>query len=126
MPEEALHLLLDQNIPEEVTVWLRPRQPNWRISHVKEVQLAGHSDPDIFRWAQSNRAIVVSFDEDFGDTRTFPLGSHHGIVRLRIWPTTVEMTKTALDRLLAQVPPGDLPGSLAIIDNQKIRLRRKP
>jgi predicted nuclease of predicted toxin-antitoxin system len=126
MPDQPLHLLLDQNIPEEIARWLRVNFPAWRITHVKDVKLDGRPDPEIFRWAQTNFAIVVSYDEDFADTRSFPLGTHHGIVRLRVWPTTVEETQAALDRLLTQVPLADLRGSLIIIDREKIRLRRKP
>jgi predicted nuclease of predicted toxin-antitoxin system len=126
MPDQPLHLLLDQNIPQEIAVWLRGKLPNWRVTHAKEAGLDGRPDPEVFRWAQTNQAIIISYDEDFADTRSFPLGTHHGIVRLRVWPTTVEMTPWAIERLLAQVQPADLPGSLVIIDRQKIRLRRKP
>ncbi len=79
----------------------------------------------MFRWAQEHHAVVVSYDEDFADTRSFPLGTHHGIVRLRVWPTTVEETRLAIERLLTQVSETDLDGSLIIIDREKIRLRRK-
>jgi len=126
MPDPALNLLLDQNIPEEITRWLREKFPAGRIKHVKEIQLDGRPDPEIFRWAQANGAMVISYDEDFADTRSFPLGSHHGIVRLRVWPTTVEETRSAIERLLSQVSESDLKGSLVIIDREKIRLRRKP
>lgn len=126
MPDQLLHLLLDQNIPEETAKWLRVEFPDLRITHVKDIKLDGSPDPEIFRWAQANLAIVVSYDEDFADTRSFPLGTHHGIVRLRVWPTTVEETQSALQRLLTQVSESDLRGSLIIIDREKIRLRRKP
>lgn len=42
------------------------------------------------------------------------------------WPTTIEATKAALERLLRQVPEADMPGNLIIIDREQIRLRRKP
>jgi len=126
MPDQPLHLLLDQNIPEEIARWLRGKFPAWRVTHVKDIKLDGRPDPEIFRWAQANRAVVISYDEDFADTRSFPLGTHHGIVRLRVWPTTVEMTQLAIERLLTQVSESDLHGSLVIIDREKIRLRRKP
>ena len=124
MPDQPLHLLLDQNIPEEIARWLRGKFSALKITHVKEIKLDGRPDPEIFRWAQANRAIVITYDEDFADTRSFPLGSHHGIVRLRVWPTTVEMTQLAIERLLTQVSESDLRGSLIIIDREKIRLRK--
>ena len=125
MPDQPLHLLLDQNIPGEVARWLREKQPAWKITHVGEIGLSGRPDEEIFRWAQANQAIIITYDEDFADARLFPLGSHRGIVRLRVWPTTIEVTEAALDRLLTQVPEADLTGSLIIIDREKIRLRRK-
>jgi len=93
---------------------------------VKEVGLDGRPDEEVFRWAQANQAMIITYDEDFADARLFPLGSHFGVVRLRVWPTTIEETEAALERLLTQVPEADLPGSLVIIDREKIRLRRKP
>ncbi len=69
-------------------------------------------------------AIVVTFDEDFADTRMFPIGSHAGVVRLRVWPTTVEQAVAALARLLEVVPDDQLPNSLIIIDNHRIRVRQ--
>ncbi|MGH7975178.1 MAG: DUF5615 family PIN-like protein [Limisphaerales bacterium] len=126
MPEQPLHLVLDQNIPREVAGWLRGKFPDWKITHVTEVKLDGRPDSEIFLWAQKYQAVVVTYDEDFAGARLFPLGTHHGVIRLRVWPTTVEMTQWAIDRLFAQVPENDLRGSLAIVEREKIRLRRKP
>jgi predicted nuclease of predicted toxin-antitoxin system len=125
MPDPLLHLLLDQNIPGEVARWLREKRPDWKITSAKEAGLNGQPDEQVFRWAQASQAIVLTYDEDFADARLFPLGSHCGVVRLRVWPTTTEATEAALDRMLTQVPEADLPGSLVIIDREKIRLRRK-
>ncbi len=69
---------------------------------------------------------IVTFDEDLADARMFPLGEHHGIIRLRIWPTTTEATQEAFIRLREALPFADWRGNLIIIDNQQIRLRRKP
>src|ERR1035437_6370902 len=99
MPDQPLHLLLDQNIPGEVAGWLRERRPAWKITHTKEIGLGGRPDEEIFRWAQANQALVITYDEDFADARLFPLGSHREVVRLRIWPTIIEATEIALERL---------------------------
>jgi predicted nuclease of predicted toxin-antitoxin system len=121
-----LRVLLDQNVPEEIARWPRGMRPSWSVHHAKEAGLAGCPDAEVFRWAQAKAAMVVTFDEDFADARSFPLGSHHGVVRLRVWPTTVEQTVEALTRLLTQVPEDHLPGSLIIIDRGRIRVRRRP
>ena len=126
MPDPGVSILLDQNVPQECAGWLQGRRPGWAVKHVNTIGLMGRPDADIFRWAQTNGAVIVSYDEDFADARTFPLGAHHGIIRLRVWPTTVEATVAALQRVLEQVPESDLPRNLIIVDNQRIRLRRAP
>jgi predicted nuclease of predicted toxin-antitoxin system len=75
-------------------------------------------------WAQSDGSIVITFGEDFADARMFPVGSHCGVIRLRVWPTTIKTTQAALDRVLAEVPDAVLPGSLVIVDESRIRIRR--
>jgi hypothetical protein len=54
----------------------------------------------------------------------YPLGAHHGVIRLRVWPTTIENTQQAIARMLKQIPESNLPHSLIIIDNYKIRVRK--
>lgn len=66
----------------------------------------------------------MTLDEDFADQRSFPVGTHAGIVRLRTWPTTVEETSAALERLLAVTRDEELRGALVIMDRQRIRVRR--
>jgi len=124
MPESGLHILLDQNVPYVVASWLSVQRPSWMVQHVKDLGFEGQSDKFLYRWAQQEKAIVVTFDEDFADSRLYPLGRHYGVIRLRVWPTTIEKTTEALDRLLRQLPPEEWIGSLIIIDNQKIRVRR--
>lgn len=126
MPDPFV-VLLDQNVSREIISWFRARRPSWQVLHVKDLGLAEADDAEIFRNAQQKRAIIVTFDEDFADNRSFPAGSHHGVIRLRVWPTTVEETESALDRLLAEVSDAELSGALVIIDRARIRVRpRKP
>jgi predicted nuclease of predicted toxin-antitoxin system len=117
-------LVLDQNIPEALVSWLSGQLAGWTVCHVKGLGLEGEPDEVIYRWAQQNQAVIATYDEDFADARMYPLGRHCGIIRLRVWPTTIENTRRALTRLLASAPCEDWRGSLIIIDNHKIRLRR--
>jgi predicted nuclease of predicted toxin-antitoxin system len=58
------------------------------VHHVNELGFQGKPDQFLYKWAQENIAIVITYDEDFADSRMYPLGMHHGVIRLRVWPTT--------------------------------------
>ena len=123
-PESIKRILLDQNVPQALSGWLKERLPGWKIQHVNELGFQGRSDEFLFLWATENNAMILTYDEDFADSRFYPLGSHHGVIRLRVWPTTVEQTQKAMERLLSNFPPSNWPQCLIIIDNQKIRIRK--
>ncbi len=110
-------------MPRAIAQWLRSRRPQWTIDHTSDVGLSGTPDDAIFAWAQTRQAIIITFDEVFADQRAFPLGAHAGIIRLRVWPTTIEETQHALERLLLEVPDADLARALVIIDREAIRVR---
>jgi len=120
---EPFVVLLDQNVPYTVLEWLRTLRPGWNVRHAADVGLAVAPDSAVYAWAQEHGAAVVTFDEDFADRRSFPVGDHFGIVRLRVWPTTVEETTAALRRLFDQVSEGELRGALVIVDRSSIRVR---
>ena len=71
-----------------------------------------------------NKSIIITYDEDFADSRFYPLGSHHGVIRLRVWPTTFEETQKAIERLISDFPASGWHNCLIIIDNTKIRVRK--
>ena len=124
MPEESQRILLDQNIPQDLLEWMEEKLPGWEIQHVNILGFQGKPDEFLYLWAQKNGAIIVTYDEDFADSRFYPLGHHHGIVRLRVWPTTIEKTRNAMERLIEDLAPSNWRDCLIIIDNQKIRVRK--
>jgi predicted nuclease of predicted toxin-antitoxin system len=119
-----LRILFDQNIPPLLCDFVRAQRPYWEVRHVNDVGLRGAADNEIFHWAQIDRSIVVTFDEDFADARMYPAGTHAGVIRLRVWPTTIENTEAALLRLFDSVSDEELTGSLVIVDQRRIRIRR--
>jgi hypothetical protein len=76
------------------------------------------------RMAISSLLLMKTSDEDFADQRSFPVGQHYGVIRLRVWPTTIEETQNGLSRLLEQSDDSELAGSLVIIGQHHIRVRR--
>jgi predicted nuclease of predicted toxin-antitoxin system len=122
----SLAILLDQNVPREIVPFLQKLRLQWSIRHTSEVSLRHAPDDSILEYAHTVNAVVITFDEDFADTRMHPVGSHAGVIRLRVWPTTVEEAQRALSRLLAFATDDEISGSLVIVDLQRIRIRGKP
>jgi len=118
-----LKILLDQNIPKRVKTWLLQNKADIEVLHTSEIELSTSEDSVIFEKAQELEAVLITFDEDFSDTRLFN-EKNSGIIRLNVWPTTVESAIDALTRLFEQVSDNEIVGSLVIIDRKKIRIRR--
>ena len=126
MPETetpGIRILLDQNVPLSVRRWLRAKSEIWQIVHTSDVGLQGESDAEVFTWAQNNGYLIITFDASFADGRSFPVGRHYGVVRLRVWPTTIEETVLALGRLIDETEVSSLSGSLVIVGRRSIRIR---
>ena len=87
MTPTPIRVLLDENIPVELKEWLQSRQPLWEVSHVFDVELEHQPDSEVFSWAHANGYLVITFDKTFANGRDFAVGSHHGLIRLRIVPT---------------------------------------
>ena len=116
-----IRALLDENMPPEISEWLRVRKPSWEVLHVYDVGLQNHPDEEVFEWAQSNRFSVITYDAKFADGRVFPVPAHYGIIRLRVWPTTLENAESALERLFDEFQDEQLTGSVIIVRNSAIR-----
>ena len=82
MPD-PLVVLLDQNVPHVVAIWLRKRRPQWVIHHTSEVVLSGKPDEAVFAWAQERQALIITFDEDFADARSFLQTEHFGYCKAK-------------------------------------------
>jgi len=119
-----LSVVLDENIPPAIANYLSRKHSDWVVRHVRDIGLRGASDQAVFDWAQKNKSIVITFDEDFADARMLAEGTHAGVIRLRVWPTTAEAAEAGLNRLLDTTEDSTLIGSLIIIDRARVRVRR--
>lgn len=116
-------ILLDQNIPRSIKPWLKEYKPKWKIFHTSELGLSEVPDSVIFDKAEELSAAIITFDEDFTDIRLFKK-LNVGIIRLNLWPTTVEIVKSALKKLFSEVNDNEINNSLIIVDKLKFRIRK--
>ncbi len=124
----VLRILLDENIPRAIGPWLRGFRPEWGVVHTSEVGLNGESDVTVFQWAQDRAFVAMTFHEDFTDYRGIASTNHHGINRLRVWPTTEAEITRALRGLFESAEVREIPGAVIIVGQNTIRIRspRRP
>lgn len=94
---------------------------------VRDVGLRGHSDADVFAFAQTQEAILITADKGFANVLSFPPGSHAGLIVLRVpneFPT--KKVNELLLQALAQLEDETLKGLLVIIEPGRLRIRRHP
>lgn len=118
-----LRLLLDENLSPETTEFLRSLGHD--VVDTRSSQLSGASDLEILNRARRENRIVVTFNSDFADIQEIPLRSHPGVIRLRVLSPTVEVLHPILKTILAFLEREDILGCLVVVDNWRVRIRRK-
>ena len=115
--------LLDQNLSPQTTLFLR--NLGYDITDTRELNLYGATDAEILQQAKSQNRIVITFNSDFADVSDIPLGTHPGVIRLKIIPQTLGILHPLLEKRLIALEEENIGGCLVIIDNWRIRIRRK-
>lgn len=117
-----MKFLLDQNLSPLTTTFLRGL--SYDVVDIREIGMYGAPDSEIARAAKEHNRIVITFDSDFADILELPVGSHPGVIRLKIIPQTIEILHPILERELASLTSQKIEGCLVIIDNKKVRIKR--
>lgn len=87
MPEQY-RLYLDQMFPLAVGKVLR--EQGYDVLRASDIGQARANDQQILGKAIAEDRILVTLDEHFGDWVILPLSKHHGVIRIKIHPTTSE------------------------------------
>jgi predicted nuclease of predicted toxin-antitoxin system len=109
--------LVDEDLP-------RVAEAGHAAEDVRDIGLRGHSDNEVFAYAQAHGQIVISADKGFTNTLRFPLGSHAGIVVVRV-PDELPTARMHQELLsgLASLTGKTLTGALVIVEIGRVRVR---
>lgn len=115
--------LIDEDVPRSTARLLRQR--GFAADDVRDVGLRGRSDRDVFAYAQETQATLITCDKGFANLRRFPLGTHAGIIVIRV-PDEVPPAELNAELLnaLASLGVGALAGCLVVIEVGRARVRR--
>jgi len=115
--------LVDEDMPRSTARVLR--QARHTAEDVRDVGLRGHSDQEVFDYAQSQGAILVTADKGFSNALRFPPGTHSGIIVVRV-PDELPTSKVNQEILnaLVSLEDVDLTGLIVIVEVARTRIRR--
>lgn len=117
-----MKLFLDENLSPQHAFELR--SDGHDAVAVVEVGLSGAPDERVLRFAVENGRVLVTLDADFANVIRFPPERTVGVVRLKVYPATEEKIRQAIRRALLFLQNIDISGRLAVVDEDKIRIRR--
>lgn len=118
----SLKLLVDENISPLVAMELR--RLGYDAVHAKDVGLKGCKDMQLMAFARKTGRSLVTLDADFANVRRYPVGSHSGIIRLRLKFAPSQIVVGALGSLLPKLTGIPLEeGALIVSDGRRYRVK---
>lgn len=116
-----MRLKLDENIT------VAARDPLVALGHdvdtVPDEDLTGASDPDVLAAAVTDERALVTCDLGFGDPRTYPPGSHRGVILLRLRDQQPDNVVSVLQGLAKNHDLNKLAGSVVVVTEGLVRIR---
>jgi len=113
---------LDENVDVRVEVALSGAGHD--VATVVGQALGGAVDPVIARTVAAEERILITLDRGFADLRSYPPGTHPGIVVLRLRRQSLTSVTAALELLAAYEGLADIAGCTVIVTDAAIRVRR--
>lgn len=113
---------LDENVPRRAGDLLT--NAGHDVSTVRNEGLTGEPDAIVARTAAAEEMMLVTLDKDLGDLRSFPPGTHPGIIVMRLADQSAPRVTTVLRSLLQGFDLADLVGCLVVVEDTRVRIRR--
>lgn len=113
---------LDENLPLQIASRLRMLGHDGHTT--QDEGLSGSSDLDLWSAVQREGRTLITQDLDFSDRRRFVLGTHHGIVLIRLRsPSRLKLVERVGEIFQYEVV-STWAGCFVVVTDQKVRVRR--
>ncbi len=112
---------LDENLPASAAAVLTSGGHD--ADTVSAEGLTGAPDQDIVAAATAAGRILISLDRGLGDIRSYPPGSHAGIIVLRLADQSAATVTKAITDLASLAEPGSLAGAVTVLQRGLLRIR---
>jgi predicted nuclease of predicted toxin-antitoxin system len=115
---------VDEDLPTTITQMLNAA--GYDVASVFGQGMGGWKDPPLWQAVQAESRFLVTVDKGFGDIRSYPPGTHAGVLVLRPDEDGIRPVVELTQQVLAQYPLNDLAGTITVATPRGIRIRRPP
>lgn len=119
---KKVRILVDEDMPKKAVEFLISL--GFDVLYVPSAKLKGMANGTLIKKAIKERRIFMTRDQDFLDEKTYPLGSHYGIVVFKLQRQNTQNLLTALERFLNKVNIREIKGCLAIVEENKHTIKK--
>lgn len=117
-----MRVKVDEDLPKAAVQMMRHHGHD--AVSVIEQGMGGTKDSPLWQAVQAEKRFLVTADKGFGDIRSYPPGSHHGILLLRPHQAGIGPVLALLERTLTTYPLEALVGAVAVVTPRGVRIRR--
>jgi len=116
--------LVDMPLSPDLAQWLRAEGHD--AVHADELSMNRSPDSEILQSAARGGRVVITADLDFPRLLAALGSSSPGLILLRGGNYSEAESEDCVRRVLMSVAHAELPGSLVVVDRERIRRRRLP
>jgi predicted nuclease of predicted toxin-antitoxin system len=117
-----MRIKVDEDLPREIVHMLRER--GHEAVNVVEQGMGGYQDPHLWQAVQAETRYLVTADKGFADIRSYPPGTHAGVLLLRPDQDGIRAVVELLRQVLASYDLEALAETVAVVTPRGIRIRR--
>jgi hypothetical protein len=112
----------DENLPVSAAALLRSAGHD--VTTALDEGLGGMADPQIAKVCRDEGRALLTLDRGLGDIRVYPPAEYAGIVVLRTRDHGIDTLLVLVHRLIALLATHSVVGTLWIVDERRVRIRR--
>ena len=121
MSNREFKFKIDENLPIEAANLFN--RFGYDAETVLDEELQGFSDDELFLTCKKENRILVTFDLNFSDVRTYSPGTHPGVIVIRLADQSVDATLSVINKIISTFKEETPSGKLWIVEEKKIRIR---